>query len=389
MSIKNDGTPPLFSIIILSYNNGDMLKEAVSSVLIQEYPKIQLIITDDHSQNLPFDEINRMVFEHTLPRGPIVDFQFLFSDVNTGTVGNLYRGYGKCEGKYVLQFAGDDRLHDQGVISRIVDAFKVVPDDVCALYGISYRCDEHLNYRNGGQVIDPEFALKLNKVDARKQYAELCSYCHFPMGATAFVRERLESISPITDHYKMLEDWPLFLRMTRNSWRFYYLDRPVLDYRNGGVSQAESISPARIQCFADTKVLFEKEIIKNSTELSSDEFYSMLLSYEHLKKQIKKYVSHAIFPPIISFLYYNSDGTRRFLNRRFALLPDWEKEIKRFTLRVFMVLVLGASFSFVLRGLMGLYGIPLGFLVTLISLILLYRCQPYNLRDAVRYLFIC
>ena len=76
MSIKNDGTPPLFSIIILSYNNGDMLKEAVSSVLIQEYPKIQLIITDDHSQNLPFDEINRMVFEHTLPRGPIVDFQF-------------------------------------------------------------------------------------------------------------------------------------------------------------------------------------------------------------------------------------------------------------------------------------------------------------------------
>ena len=40
---------PLFSVIILTYNRPEFLKEAIQSVFAQSYKDFELIIIDDHS----------------------------------------------------------------------------------------------------------------------------------------------------------------------------------------------------------------------------------------------------------------------------------------------------------------------------------------------------
>ena len=39
------------SCILLSYNTGEMLYDAIDSILMQDYPFIELIVADDGSEN--------------------------------------------------------------------------------------------------------------------------------------------------------------------------------------------------------------------------------------------------------------------------------------------------------------------------------------------------
>lgn len=45
----NDYVKDMVSVILLSYNSGDYLYEAIDSIIKQDYPLIELIVTDDGS----------------------------------------------------------------------------------------------------------------------------------------------------------------------------------------------------------------------------------------------------------------------------------------------------------------------------------------------------
>ena len=48
-------TPEVFSFGIVCYRNWEFMKETIDSVLMQDYSQIQLIVSDDGSDNFPVE----------------------------------------------------------------------------------------------------------------------------------------------------------------------------------------------------------------------------------------------------------------------------------------------------------------------------------------------
>ena len=76
---------PLFSVVILSYEKQPLLLNAIRSVLIQDYAKIQLVISDDGSSDFDEEEVRSFCARMNGSRfSPLEDFQIVRSSVNTG-----------------------------------------------------------------------------------------------------------------------------------------------------------------------------------------------------------------------------------------------------------------------------------------------------------------
>lgn len=373
--------PPLFSVVILSYAKQTLLYNAIRSVLIQDYSRIQLVISDDGSPD--FDEEKILAFFESLNRlrpNPIEDFQISHSSKNTGTVENLYRGYALCKGEYVTQIAGDDQYHTSSALSNYAIVLNCAEEDVCGVYGIAYRCNEELVYEHAGEVIDVRLAFELNSLSSLQQYGRLCSYCHIPMGATAFIKKKLDSVPKISDRYIMLEDWPLFIRITRLGWRLVYFREPILDYRWGGVSQSDTVTHARIQCFLDTKELFESEILPESGLLSVQDFFAMATHYDYMKSQITMVRPDTFFLPRFRYLGYNFKS---------ALFYFWHKSLcigsiscSRFGLGFRFIIIL-ISFCILMWNFLGTFSLFLIYILLVLSAIA-YKNQYKKFFDFFR-----
>ena len=55
---------PLVTIVTLTYKKFNDLKKCIHSVLIQNYPNIEYIISDDGSENFPYEEIKKYIEEN-------------------------------------------------------------------------------------------------------------------------------------------------------------------------------------------------------------------------------------------------------------------------------------------------------------------------------------
>jgi glycosyltransferase involved in cell wall biosynthesis len=90
----------LVSVIIPTYNRYDMLKRSLSSVLLQSYKNLEIIITDDHSNNIDQD-----LYIKTLSDPRII---YLQSPINEGFVGNINKALRIAKGKHFAILFDDD-----------------------------------------------------------------------------------------------------------------------------------------------------------------------------------------------------------------------------------------------------------------------------------------
>lgn len=92
----------LVTIVIPAYNHGTYLKQAIDSVLNQDYPNIELIVLDDGSTDSTREVLesygNRFYWE---------------SQKNIGQAGTLNKGWGMAKGEILAYLSADDVLLPQ------------------------------------------------------------------------------------------------------------------------------------------------------------------------------------------------------------------------------------------------------------------------------------
>ena len=281
---RKDGNTPLFSVIILHYQQPEYWKKAVLSVLQQEYPRIELIFADDGSAGFSKEKVETFILQNK--RVNLERFMVLENSVNEGTVKNLNRAYEYATGKYVKLFAADDALYDSNVLKRFFDAFQK-NKNIAAIYGKSMKCDRDLN-PIGEDYTTVEEAESFNKMTWKEQFAQLTKRCCFPIGAMAFDNHILKKYFPIDTSYRLIEDWPLFLTMSRKKERFIFEDFPVLYYRAGGVSDpSHENREHRIQCDCDHLLFHDREIWPYTRYLKWKDLAELHERYYHERHAMK------------------------------------------------------------------------------------------------------
>jgi len=249
---------PLFTVVIPHYSKTDLWKQTVDSVLAQDYPAIEIIFADDCSPG--FDLVGVEEYIRGNAGNNLLSYKVISGDVNLGTVANLYNSHRLCRGEYLTHIAGDDVYVSNSVLSRFAELLAEKDEGVLGVYGQSLFCDKNLKLLNRF-YFDPQIAEEMNS-SAQIQHFTLTQRCCFPMGATAFIfDEYLQYELTPDDGYKLIEDWPFFVRATRAGKRFVYGGFDVLLYRDGGVSRSSEMTATRYQCIADTVLLYEQDIM--------------------------------------------------------------------------------------------------------------------------------
>lgn len=103
------------SVVLVSYNHQDYIKEALDSILMQKVNfKYEIIFADDCST----DDTQKVIRELTKN---IKDKQLLFSKENKGNTYNTLNAYSKCRGKYIIVLEGDDYWYSENKLQTQYD----------------------------------------------------------------------------------------------------------------------------------------------------------------------------------------------------------------------------------------------------------------------------
>lgn len=120
---------PLVTIMIPTYNQGKFVHRAIESALRQDYPNLEVIVSDDCSPDNTPEVVKRY---QTDPR-----FSYFRNETNIGRIQN-YRKLLQhhASGEWVIMCDGDDYYEDYTLISTLISLVKgSVSDDIVFVQG--------------------------------------------------------------------------------------------------------------------------------------------------------------------------------------------------------------------------------------------------------------
>ncbi len=122
--------PPLISVVIPSFNQGSFLEKAISSLLDQNYPRLELIIIDGGSTDNSLKILNKYSS----------NFTWWCSGPDRGQAHALNKGFKHATGDIMAWLNADDR-HLPDTLAAI-SAFMAGRPDVDVVYGHRILIDE-------------------------------------------------------------------------------------------------------------------------------------------------------------------------------------------------------------------------------------------------------
>ncbi len=215
-----DAGPPLVSIVIPAYNYAEFLAQAIDSVLLQDYPRVQLIVIDDGSTDGTGAVLKRYEGKGTILRQD-----------NRGQAATLNRGWMMAGGDYLGYLSADDTL-DPSAVNRLVEALEGNPRAILAYPDFRLIDPGSSPIR---QVRTPEF-----------RYEDMLVKLVCPPGPGALFRRRsFLAAGGWSPEYRQMPDFDYWLRLGLLG-EFVRVPRVLASFRVHERSQTfAAVSPAR------------------------------------------------------------------------------------------------------------------------------------------------
>lgn len=215
---------PLVSIIVITYNSSKYVLETLESAKAQTYQNIELIISDDGSQDETVKLCEKWLAEN---KDRFIDSQLITVKKNTGIPANCNRGVKAAKGEWVKLIAGDDVLTCEA-ISFFVNYFSERPN-AKLIQGLCKTFAYDINdYK---QVIPGKSNYYFFRKDAYHQF-DLMLKNNFIIAPGTFIkRELILKIGGFDEEFKSMEDFPFWLKVLQNGSKFYLMEKHVVFYR--------------------------------------------------------------------------------------------------------------------------------------------------------------
>lgn len=277
---------PLISILIPCYNNQKFIYELLDTVFRQTYHNFEVIIADDGSEDFNVRPILGWLMRYKPEwAGRVMIYQ---NEKNLGTVANMEGLHRASKGEYLFNIAADDVLYNENVLQAFVDKVNELefkgkkPDVIMA----QLEMWDHQIKNKLSDFVKPDVIELINKGDSRALFARSSQYPIFP-AQYLYHRSVSEKIGKLSEKYRLVEDWPAALRMTRLGINIFYMDTiPSSKHRDGGISHGNSIQSkkAYIQYYTELIATYHNEVKPYQNLLSdAEKKYARSLSNDRTK----------------------------------------------------------------------------------------------------------
>ena len=282
-SMTADEKKIIFSVAVISYFGSKYYYETIDSILRQDYPYIDLILSDDASDDFCKDEVEQYVEEHK--GGNIISVQVFHQEKNLGTVAHAEFCRKRASGQLFYLMGAGDILEETGVFSRVVRESQKAPQDINVFCGIVLICDTELKARCVWTDVSDVRLIKSG--DQKKIFSRLSNKTIIPTTGVFYRMSLLESYGGYDTSYKLIEDTPLYLKAARRNAGFQWVDDIVIArHRDGGVCYSgDNYSSPVFQRFTEDRIrIFQQEVFPYLDRIYPEDI-SLMLKLWHSSKE--------------------------------------------------------------------------------------------------------
>jgi glycosyltransferase involved in cell wall biosynthesis len=221
----------LVSVIVVVYNSSQFVVETLESVSNQTWREIELIITDDCSDDDTVEVCNNWLKKNN---NKYLISKIITSEKNTGIPANVNRGLNVAKGDWIMLLAGDDTLKPDCIKENML--WITARPSVNILFSrINVYKDtfEPQNFLETipGDPFNPDSILFHNR-SADSQYKMLLLTDRIHFTPSAFLnRKTIQTVGGFDERFKMLEDYPMWLKLTKNGFKLFFMDKITVNYR--------------------------------------------------------------------------------------------------------------------------------------------------------------
>jgi glycosyltransferase involved in cell wall biosynthesis len=215
---------PRVTLILLSYKQEAFVRDAVEGALAQDYPNLQILISDDCSPDATFAVIEDAVAGYAGPH----DVSATQPPHNLGLSKHLQTQIDRAQGEFIILAAGDDISAPQRT-TRLVEAWQASGSGPAVIYS-----DCRMINLAGEMIVERSPVMRREPPSFQQACRGDLDVHGATCAVTASLFRRFPAIAPEVIH----EDRVLPFRALLLGGNVVYVDESLVDYRfEGGVSR--------------------------------------------------------------------------------------------------------------------------------------------------------
>ncbi len=233
---------PRVTVVTVTYNAEKFLEETIKSVVEQDYPNIEYIIIDGGSSDGTVEIIKK--YESYLT--------YWISEPDRGIYDAMNKGIDAATGDWINFMNAGDSFCEQHMISKVMESLEV---DTDLISGDIY-------------FIDGE----------RKTYAKSVGLEHIYDGMfcyhqTIFTKSHILKELYFDTKFCIAADYDFVLKCFNMGYKFHFIDMPIANFLEGGISETQKIKAKIEDMFIQSKYLENmEEIFEKASFLNFESF---------------------------------------------------------------------------------------------------------------------
>ena len=269
---------PLISVIVLCYKNRSLLNGMLNSILKQTYSNIQLIVSDDGSDDFEVEEVKEYILNNA--KSNIKDVIVRKNPQNLKTVKHFHSILPLANGEYIIFTAADDRFQNDGVFTRYVELFSKYEDKLWLVASCNMVTPDYKRSIYIAPTVEdrPYFINKnANALYSRWSRRGIAIPC-----CMAFRKQAFDVVGGIDLDYVYSEDLPLVLKLLRNGYSPIYTSEITALHSVGGITNSNQRYGVEVRkkFFDDKELVYQKEVKPYLNQLSKEDLECLKL-YRH------------------------------------------------------------------------------------------------------------